>query len=304
MARKYRDFISLEPFSLEELMEILELAANQKADPGTYKYIRALTGKVVGLLFEKPSMRTRLSFEVAVSQLGGQTIFMGPDSGVLSGREAIKDVAKVCARYLDAMVLRTRRHETILEMARYAEKPVINGLSDDSHPCQALGDLLTIREKVGRLTGVKVAYIGDANNVCKSLAHGLSKCGARLMVASPEKYGLAESFLKSLGPNNGGVAQMLDPKEAVDNADVIYTDVWTSMGQEAEAEERKRIFQPYQVNQELLDCAPKAIVMHCLPAHRGDEITDQVVDSPRSVVYDQAENRLHAQRALLSILLG
>ncbi|MBI3831310.1 MAG: ornithine carbamoyltransferase [Planctomycetes bacterium] len=303
MARKYRDFISLEPFSLEELMEILELAAGQKADPGTYKYIRALTGKVVGLLFEKPSMRTRLSFEVAVSQLGGQTIFMGPDSGVLSGREAIKDVAKVCARYLDAMVLRTKRHETILEMARYAEKPVINGLSEDSHPCQALGDLLTIREKVGRLTGVKVAYIGDANNVCKSLAHGLSKCGSRLAVASPEKYGLPESFLKTLGTNHG-ISQVLDPKEAVESADVIYTDVWTSMGQESEAEERKRIFQPYQVNLELLERAPKAIVMHCLPAHRGEEIADQVVDSPRSVVYDQAENRLHVQRALLSILLG
>jgi len=303
MARKYRDFISLDPFSLEDLMTFLELAASQKADPGIYKYARTLTGKVVGLFFEKPSMRTRLSFEVAVSQLGGQTIFMGPDSGVLGGREATRDVARVCARYLNGIVMRTKKHETIAEMARYAGVPVINGLSDEHHPCQALGDLLTIREKVGRIAGVKVAYIGDANNVCRSLAHALSKCGAKFAVASPEKYGLPEAFLKSLGANHG-VEQSADPSKAVEGADVIYTDVWTSMGQEQETEERKTIFSSFQVNQELIDKAPKAIVMHCLPAHRGEEISDQVLDGPRSVVYDQAENRLHIQRALLAILLG
>ena len=303
MARKYRDFITLESFSLEELTEFLELAARQKADPGTYKYSKNLTGKVVGLFFEKPSLRTRLSFEVAVYQLGGQVTFQGPEAGPLGKRESIKDLAKVTARYLDAIVLRTLKHETILEMARYAEKPVLNGLSDEFHPCQALGDLLTIREKIGRLAGVKIAYVGDANNVCRSLAHGAVKCGATLTVASPEKHGLGEAFLKALGPGCG-VVNEVDPAKAVEHADVIYTDVWTSMGQEEQAEERRKIFKPYQVTLDLMEKAPKALVMHCLPAHRGEEITDQALDSQRSVVFDQAENRLHVQRALLCLLLG
>ena len=303
MARRYRDFITLDAFPTEEISDLLDLAMSQKADDGTYRYSRFLVGKVVGLFFEKPSLRTRLSFEVAIYQLGGQCLYMGPESGALGSREAIKDQAKVVARYLNAVVLRTKRHETILEFARHSEKPVINGLSDEFHPCQALGDLLTIREKVGRLTGVKIAYIGDANNVCRSLAQAVSKCGMTLAIASPEKHMLPESFMKTLDPG-GSVFQTTEPAKAVQDAEVIYTDVWVSMGQESEAEERKKVFQPYQVNAELLEKAPKAIVMHCLPAHRGDEITDQAIDSPRSVVYDQAENRLHVQRALLFRLLG
>jgi ornithine carbamoyltransferase len=303
MPRKYRDFITLEAFALEELTDLLDLAMTQKADDGTYRYAQTLRGKIIGLFFEKPSLRTRLSFEVAVYQLGGQCVYMGPDAGALGSREAIRDQARVTARYLDAVVLRTMRHETVLEFARHSEKPVINGLSDEFHPCQALGDLMTMREKLGRLAGVKIAYVGDANNVCRSLAQAATKCGMDLAVASPEKYGLGEAFLKSLG-DGARVAQFSDAAKAVADADVIYTDVWTSMGQESEAEARQKAFRPFQVNQELADLAPKAIIMHCLPAHRGEEITDQVLDGPRSVIYDQAENRLHVQRALFCRLLG
>jgi ornithine carbamoyltransferase len=273
----------------------------QKADPGTYRYARILTGKVVGLFFEKPSLRTRLSFEIATYQLGGQCIYL---HGELTQREAIRDQAKICARYLDCLVLRTRKHETILEYARHSEKPVINGLSEELHPCQALGDLLTIREKLGRLAGVKIAYLGDGNNVCRSLAQAAAKVGAALTVASPAKYALSEGFLKSLGPGQAAVQQFTDPVKAVEGADVLYTDVWVSMGQEGEAEERRKVFHDYSLTPELAERAPKAIVMHCLPAHRGEEISEQVLDGPRSVVYDQAENRLHVQRALLCRLLA
>ena len=275
----------------------------QKADPGTYRYDRALNGKVVGMFFEHPSLRTRLGFEVAVYQLGGQCVYIGPEAGVLGAREPIRDLAKVSARYLDAIVLRTRKHETILEMARHSTKPVINGLSDEQHPCQALGDLMTIREKLGRLCGIKIAYFGDANNVCRSLAQGAAKSGAVIAVASPEKYGLSETFVKSLGPG-ATVEQTTDPLKAAEGADVLYTDVWTSMGQESEQEERRRIFRPYQLNEGILAKAPKALVMHCLPAHRGEEVSEAAIDGPNSVVYDQAENRLHVQRALLSRLLS
>lgn len=303
MALKQRSFVSLDAFCVEDILDLLDLAASHKADEGSYRYARVLQGKVVGLFFEKPSLRTRISFEVAVYQLGGQCLYMGPESGALGGREAVRDQARVVSRYLDALVLRTLRHETILEFAKYCNKPVINGLSDQFHPCQALGDMLTIREKHGRLTGLKLAYIGDANNVCRSLAHACVKCGVQMVVASPQGYELSDSFLKSLSPSDL-VTQRCDPVDAVKDADVIYTDVWTSMGQEGEAEKRKQAFQGYQVNAELIEKAPKAIIMHCLPAHRGEEITDQVVDAPRSVVYDQAENRLHVQRALFCRLMG
>ena len=311
MGRKHRDFITLEPFSREDLTEIIELGLAQKKDPGQYRYTKVLTGKIVGLFFEKPSLRTRLSFEAAVYQLGGQCLYMGPETGPLGHRETLKDFARVTARYVDLMVLRTMKHETIVEIARYSEKPVINGLSDGFHPCQALGDCVTILEKVGKLKGVKIAYIGDANNVFRSLAFAAVKLGMELTIACPDKYGIPESFQKILkavaaenGKDAGIVKQEKDPHKAVEDVDVIYTDVWTSMGQEAEAEERRGIFLPYQVNQELIERAPKAVLMHRLPAHRGEEITDQALDGPRSVVYDQAENRMHGQRALLCKLLG
>ena len=294
---KKRDLVSLDSLNAAELLALLDLAARQKADPNTYRHSKLLQGRVVGLFFEKASLRTRLSFEVAAQQLGASSIYVGPEAGRIGERESIKDLAKVASRYLDFFVLRTYKHETVTEMARNASKPVINGLSDLHHPCQALGDLLTIREKLGRLDGVKVAFVGDCNNVCRSLAHALPKVGGRLTIACPQGYGFTAAFVKS-----SGVTLTTDPAEAVAGADVIYTDVWTSMGQENEAAKRRTIFQPYQINAELLAKAPKSIVMHCLPAHRGDEITDAVIDGPQSVVYDQSENRLHIQRALLCSL--
>jgi len=294
-----RDFIAFDNVSSAEMMGLLDLAARQKADPNTYRHSKIAAGKVVGIFFEKSSLRTRLSFETAVYQLGGQCIYFGPESGRIGERESIKDLAKVSSRYLDAFVLRTYKHETITDMAKYADKPVINGLSDTHHPCQALGDVLTMREKLGRLEGIKVAFIGDSNNVCRSLAQALPKVGAKLAVASPHGYTFSAAFVKS-----AGLQACTDPAEAVQDADVIYTDVWASMGQEHEVAKRRSIFQPYQINAELLAISPKAIVMHCLPAHRGDEITDGVIDGPQSVVYDQAENRLHVQRALLATLMA
>jgi len=295
---KLKDLISLDSLSGEEILRILELAARQKADPNTYRHSKMLNGRVVGLFFEKASLRTRLSFETAITQLGGQPLYMGPEAGRIGERESIKDLAKVSSRYLDAFILRTYKHETIVEMAKHSNRPVINGLSDMHHPCQALGDLMTIREKLGRLEGVKLAYVGDCNNVCRSLALSAPKLGMRMTCAAPQGYSFTSAFVKSAGIN-----QVTDAVEAVKNADVVYTDVWTSMGQENEAAKRRQIFQPYQINAELMAHAPKAIVLHCLPAHRGDEITDAIIDGAQSVVYDQAENRLHAQRALLSILL-
>ncbi|HEY3320575.1 MAG TPA: ornithine carbamoyltransferase [Planctomycetota bacterium] len=296
-SQKKRDFISFDNVSTAEIVALLDLAASQKGDPNIYRSTQVLNGKVVGIFFEKASLRTRLSFETAVCQLGGHCIYMGPETGRIGERESIKDLAKVSARYLDVLVLRTYKHETVVEMARHSSKPVINGLSDLHHPCQALGDLLTIREKLGRLEGVHVAFVGDCNNVCRSLAQCLPKVGGRLSVACPHGFAFSPAFVKA-----SGIALFSDPAEAVKGADIVYTDVWASMGQENEAAKRRAIFQPYQINAELLVGAPNAFVMHCLPAHRGDEITDGVIDGPQSVVYDQAENRLHVQRALLASL--
>ena len=299
MNQKKRDFISFETMSGAEIIALLNLATRQKTDPNTYTYAGILKGKLIGLYFEKASMRTRLSFEAAINQLGGRSLYLGIDCGRLGERECIKDFAKVASSYLDAFILRTFKHESIVEMAAHASRPVINALSDTQHPCQALGDLLTIREKVGRLDGVKVAYVGDSNNVCRSLAQSVPKVGAKLSVSSPDGYVFDNDFVKATG-----IEIFSDPAEALKGADVIYTDVWASMGQETEAESRRVSFQKYQVNAEMLKLAPKAIVMHCLPAHRGEEITDEVMDGPQSVVYAQAENRMHAQRALLTHLLG
>ncbi|MFH0939965.1 MAG: ornithine carbamoyltransferase [Planctomycetota bacterium] len=297
-SQKKKDLVALDSLSATEIAALLDLAARQKADPDTYRSAKLLNNRVVGLFFEKASLRTRISFEVAVYQLGGQCIYMGPECGRIGERESIKDLAKTSSRYLDAFVLRTYKHETIVEMAKHSSKPVINGLSDMHHPCQALGDLLTIREKLGRLEEVKLAYLGDCNNVCRSLALSFPKLGGRMVVASPHGYGFSAAFVKTTG-----ITLVSDPAEAIKDADIIYADVWTSMGQENETAKRRSIFQPYQLNQDLLSHAPKALIMHCLPAHRGDEITDAVIDGTQSVVYDQAENRLHAQRALLTMLL-
>lgn len=298
-AFKKRDLLTLDNATSGEITAILDLAAKQKGDPASYLKSQILYGKVVGLFFEKASLRTRLSFETAVCQLGGSCIYMGPESGRIGEREAIVDLAKVSSRYIDAFVLRTFKDETIVELARHAPKPVINGLSDKQHPCQALGDLLTIREKLGRLDGIKLAFIGDCNNVCRSLAHSLPKMGGVMAVACPQGYSFTPAFIKS-----SGITVSSDPLEAIVGADVIYTDTWTSMGQENEAHKRRGTFQPFQINAELMARVPNAIFMHCLPAHRGDEVTDGVIDGPQSAVYDQAENRLHVQRALLTMLMS
>lgn len=294
---KMRDFVSLENTSAAEITALLDLAQKQKDDPNEYIRTQPLKGKVVALFFEKASLRTRMSFEAAAYQLGAHCIFFGPDGGRLGERESIKDFAKVVARYADIIVLRTYKQETISEMARYSSKPVINGLSDTHHPCQALGDILTVREKMGKIDGVKATYIGDSNNVARSFAHAFPKLGGKLTVSSPHGYTFTGSFAKS-----AGFQQVEDPLEAATGADVLYTDVWASMGQEHEIAKRRSIFQKYCINEEMLAKAPKAMVMHCLPAHRGDEISDGAIDGPNSVVYDQAENRMHAQRALMTML--
>jgi ornithine carbamoyltransferase len=282
-----------------EILAILDEATRQKAHPESVQSQQVLRNKVAGLFFEKASLRTRLSFEAAVKQLGGSSIYMGPETGRIGEREAIVDLAKVSARYIDVFILRTFKDETVVEMAKHAPKPVINGLSDKQHPCQALGDLLTIREKLGRLENVRVAYIGDCNNVARSLAHALPKVGAKMVVGCPHGYSFTPAFVKA-----SGIALTDDPRAAVKDADIVYTDTWTSMGQENEVHKRRATFNSYQVNADLMSHCPKALFMHCLPAHRGDEVDEGIIDGPQSIVYDQAENRMHVQRALLTILLS
>ena len=301
-----RDFITLADWSAEELEKLLVLAGSIKGNRS--KTLEHLKGKSMGLIFQKPSNRTRVSFEVGFTQLGGYCIYLGPDEIDLGKRESSADVAKTLSRYLDVIVARTYNHEDIVELARHASIPVINGLSNLSHPCQALADLLTIQEKFKKLKGLTLAYIGDGNNVCNSLLIGCSKMGMNIKVASPAGYEpkenivelaqrfAVESKTKILISNN--------PKEAALGAHIIYTDVWASMGEEHELEERLKIFKNFQVNKSLTDLAdPKHIFMHCLPAHRGQEVTADTIDGVHSVVFDQAENRLHAQKAVLLTLL-
>jgi len=277
-----------------------------KSDGGSGQDLRART---VALIFEKPSLRTRLSFDVGTAQLGGHCVYLSPAEVGLGRRESVSDVARVVSRMADAVVLRVNAHETIEEFARHSDVPVINGLSDLSHPCQGLADIFTIRERKGpELRGVVVAYVGDGNNVAHSLMLCAAKAGATLRVATPVGYEPLPRYRElasAAATRSGGRVELLnDPRAAVDGADVVYTDVWTSMGQEQEYERRRRAFHGYQVNAALLACAKRdAIVLHDLPAHRGEEITDDVLDGPQSAVFDQAENRLHTEKALLSWLL-
>jgi ornithine carbamoyltransferase len=293
MPSKIRHFLTLADVSAPELMALLAKTAECKRS--RRRHHAALAGQTVALVFQKPSMRTRVAFEVAVLQLGGSVVYLGQDDIRLGEREPIKDVARVLSRYVDAIVARTFAHSDAEAFARYASCPVINGLSDGAHPCQALADLFTLQEHFGRLQGLKVAYIGDGNNVLHSLAEGCAMLGVTLSVATPADY----------KPQPGTLGDWHeDPRQAVKGAQVIYTDVWVSMGQEQEREQRLKVFQPYQVNEALLKgAAAGARVMHCLPAHRAEEITDEVMESPRSLIVDQAENRLHAQKALLLFLM-
>jgi ornithine carbamoyltransferase len=267
-----------------------------------------LKGQVLGMVFQKPSLRTRVSFDMAMRHLGGDALYLSPNEIGLGGREAVSDVARVLSRYVQAIMARTFSHQHIEELARWSSVPVINGLSEYNHPCQALADGLTILEHKGRLQGVNVTFIGDGNNVAVSLLHLCAKLGANFTLAAPDGYGLpakAIEIARPLAEASGATLRFLNsPPQAVQDADVIYTDTWTSMGQEAETEKRRQVFPPFQVNRALVaEAAPDAIVMHCLPAHRGEEVTDEVMDGPQSVVFDEAENRLHAQKAILYYLL-
>ncbi len=304
-----KDFIAIADYSAEDLKRMLDLAVKLKKEYFEKGNEPILKGKVLALLFSKPSLRTRISFDMGMRHLGGDALFISPDEIGLGKREAISDVARVLSGYVSGIMARVFAHEHVLELAKWASIPVINGLSDYNHPCQALSDVMTIYEKFGHMDGLKVAFIGDGNNVATSLLHACAKLGMNFTIASPEGYDLSDKVLadaREMAKVSGiSIKTLRDPKEAVSGVDVIYTDTWTSMGQEAETEKRKAVFPPYQVNNALLKLAsPNAIVMHCLPAHRGQEITDEVADGPQSALFPQAHNRLHAQKAILVELLA
>ena len=300
-----RDCLTLAEFSPEEVRLTLDEAQKLKALRRSRIPFRPLFGRTLAMVFQKPSNRTRVSFEVGMYQLGGHALPLSPQELQIGKRETPSDTGRVLARYIDAIMVRTFDHEDLEELAGAADVPVINGLSDLHHPCQALADLLTIREEVGGLESVKVAYVGDGNNVAHSLALGCALTGTTLTIAHPEGHAPSAGVVQLAAKLGVPPALTQDPHEAAAGAQVVYTDVWASMGQEAEAEERKRKFAPYQVNEELMSlAAPDAIFLHCLPAHRGEEVTSGVIDGPQSRVFDQAENRLHAQKALLYLLVG
>jgi ornithine carbamoyltransferase len=301
-----RHFLTMLEPSTQELFWLLDEAARLKAELQCGERPTLMAGRVLGMIFEKPSLRTRASFEASMAQLGGSTIFLSATDGPIGQRESVPDFARTLSHYVDAVVLRTFSHRTVEEFAGHASVPVINGLSDRYHPCQALGDLLTIREVCGGIEGKTVVFVGDGNNVARSVAVGCGRLGARFILAAPDGYGFESTFVDTYRKTiSGGDLVIQDtPEHAVASADVIYTDVWTSMGQESESEVRRKHFAGYQVNTDLLAHAPEhARVMHCLPAHRGEEVTCEVLDGPQSVVFQQAGNRLHAQKALLTWLV-
>ena len=286
-----------------ELFALLDLAAAMKRSPADYAH--TLAGRSIALLFEKPSLRTRLTFELAIRQLGGSSVFV---EGLIGGREPLKDVARNLDRWVNGIVARVFSHQTVAELARWSAVPVINALSDLYHPCQALADVLTLREHLGRNPGVSIAFVGDGNNVAQSLLLTATRLGVSVRVGTPRGYEPGEEIVaqarRQAAATGCEVLVTNDPVEAVRGARAVYTDVWTSMGQETEASRRRKAFLDYQVNGELVAHAPDAIFMHCLPAKRDEEVTDQVIECPRSVVFDQAENRLHTQKALLLMMLG
>jgi ornithine carbamoyltransferase len=301
-----RDLINLQDFSSDEIAELLELTQKMKNNPSAYN--QALKGKTVGLIFQKPSNRTRVSFEVGVWELGGYCVYLGPEEINLGVRESTSDVSKTLSRYLDAIVARTHRHQDIIDLAKSATIPVINGLSDLFHPCQALADLFSIKEKFQELKGLTLAYIGDGNNVCLSLLLGCSKMGINIHVATPKGYEPQNDVVEAAAgyaEESGSILSVShNAQKAAQNSNIIYTDTWVSMGQEAESKQRLHDFKNYQINNELVRLAnPDFIFMHCLPAHRGQEVTEEVIDGGHSIVFDQAENRLHIQKAILLELL-
>lgn len=305
---KGRDFISLHDFSQDELGSIIEVANELKEEQKAGRPHPVLQGKTLGMIFTKSSTRTRVSFEVGMYQLGGHALFLSGRDIQLGRGETIADTARVLSRMVDGIMIRTFSHQEVLDLAKFAEIPIINGLTDLLHPCQVLADLMTIQEHKGRLAGLKLAYIGDGNNMAHSLMYGGAKMGLHVVIASPTGYkpdptvvAMAQTDAKA---NGGSVEVVEDPLEAVKGADVLYTDVWASMGQEAEAKVRQAAFKGYQINSDVLKRADRsAIVLHCLPAHRGEEITDEVIEGAQSVVFDEAENRLHAQKAIMALVM-
>ncbi len=305
-----QDFLAIADHSSAEIQSLLDLAIKLKKEHQKGDNKPILKGKALAMVFQKPSLRTRVSFEMGMQHLGGHAIYIGPQEIGLGQRESIADVARVLDGYVDGIMARVFAHQHVLELAKWSQKPVINGLSDYNHPCQGLADALTIFEHYkGKIKGLKVVYVGDGNNVAVSLMHVSAKLGMDFAIANPPGFNivpaaveLGKQFAKASGSH---IELLTDPNEAVKNADVIYTDTWTSMGQEEETKKREAVFPPYQVNAALLKKAkPTCVVMHCLPAHRGHEITDEVADGPQSLLFPQAHNRLHAQKALLAKLLA
>ena len=297
-----KDFLTIKDFTTEELTHLLDIARDIKANP--HHFSDSLKGKTLALIFEKPSLRTRVTFDVGIQQLGGFSIYLSPAEINLGKRESVYDVAKNLERMVQGIMIRTFAHDIVERMAEWASVPVINGLTDFSHPCQAMADFLTVLEHKGRLEGLKLAYVGDSNNVSNSLMFAAARFGVHIAIGSPEGYqpkAEVAAWTRTEGARTGSTLLITaDPAEAVAGADVVYTDTWASMGQEAEAHARKLVFRPYQVNAALFAKAkPDALFMHCLPAHRGEEVTDEIIDSPNSVVFDEAENRLHAQKAVM-----
>lgn len=305
---KKKDFIDVSDYTPEEFRKIIEQGIAIKKHPEEYK--GRLEGQAMALIFEKPSLRTRVTFDVGIHQLGGFSVYLPPSEVQLGKRESIPDVSKNLERMVQGVMVRTFTHQIALDMAENACIPIINGLTDFSHPCQVTADYMTMLEKKGRLEGLKVAYVGDGNNLAHSLIHGGARLGCHLRIATPEGgYEPEEEVIEwakaEMGATGAKLTLTHDPVEVVKDADVVYTDVWASMGQEQEEMQRKEVFQPYQINAELMAKADaEAIFMHCLPAHRNEEVTDEVIDSEQSVVFQQAENRLHAQKAIMLLLMG
>jgi ornithine carbamoyltransferase len=305
---KQKHLLSLKDYSRSDVEEIFDLARKMKSRPGDYR--KALDGKTLAMIFQKPSTRTRVSFEVGMYQLGGHALFLGADAIQLNRGETVPDTAKVLSRFVDGIMARVFAHQDIMDLARHATVPVINGLSDLLHPCQALAAYFTLLERRGSLDGLKIAYVGDGNNVCHELMFGAVKLGMAISVASPAGYEPNQLIVKSAAREAQKARASMpevtsDPEEAVKGADAVYTDVWTSMGQEEEAQARTEAFQGFIVDQALMSRAKRdAVFMHCLPAHRGEEVAAEVIDGPQSVVFDEAESRLHVQKALMALLMG
>lgn len=304
---KGKSLVSVADLTVEEIWQVWEFAAQLKSKQKVGEPHRILEGKQLAMVFQKPSLRTQVSFETGMSQLGGHALYLGPDHIALGKRESVPDVARVLGRMVDGIMARVFAHSDVETLAQYAGVPVINGLSDSEHPCQALTDLFTIYEKKRRVEGLNLTYIGDGNNVATSLLLLAAKVGMNITIISPDGYELQPDYVKRAGEDaarSGAKLQLSNDPSDVEGSDVIYTDTWASMGQEAEAEKRARIFAPFQVNADLIkQTSGEPLVMHCLPAHRGQEITDEVMDSPNSVVFEEAENRLHVQKALMALII-